>query len=105
MRYRRRFKNPTPEQTALQAYADRASFRLDILTSGLGEALRRRQIDTEYDLKFIREIVEDIDKALKLVARTQADLEASYSKRSKAVPGRAGKVQRAATRAAEAKKK
>lgn len=94
MRYRRRFRNPkmTEEQKELERYADRAGVRLLILGTGLSE--RFKYIDSSKDLEILQSIIDnDLDPAIKLAERSQADLEASFSKRSKTSPGPNGKDQ------------
>lgn len=105
MRHRRRNRHQTDQQKSLERYADRAQFRLDILTCGLAEVLRRRSIDDAYDLELVQSIVDnDIEPAVKLAERTQADLDESYRKRTQPRPGRTVKTKRKDPKSTKAKK-
>jgi hypothetical protein len=94
VRYRRRrLAKLTDEQKALERYADRAGVRLGVITAGLHEAFK--YCDSSKDLEILQSIIDnDLDPAIKLAERTQADLEASFSKRSKTAPGRTAKTTR-----------
>ena len=80
---RRRFRQKlTPEQTALARYRDRAEVRCFVIGHGLAEWVKN--VDSAADLEIVQSIIDnDLEPAVKLAERTQADLEASYSKRSK----------------------
>jgi len=83
VRYRRRrIVKLTEEQQVLERYADRAGVRLSVISLGLSETFRH--IDSSKDLQTLQSIIDnDLEPAVQLAERTQADLEASFSKRSK----------------------
>jgi hypothetical protein len=86
----------------LEYYADRAGIRASVIVIGVAESFRR--LDSSKDLELLQSIVDnDLEPAIKLSERTQADLEASFSKRSKPSPGRTVKTKRAAKKPIEAK--
>jgi hypothetical protein len=72
----------TPQQKDLARYADRARVRVEILARGISTAIFA--LDSSKDLEIILSIIDnDLEPAVKLAERTQADLEESYDRRSK----------------------
>ena len=105
MRYRRRRRiaKITEEQKSLERYADRAGVRASVIAIGVAESFRR--LDSSKDLELLQSIIDnDLEPAIKLYERTQADLESSFGKRSKTPPGRTKKTRRKDPKPTEAKK-
>ena len=104
MRFRRRrIAKLTDEQKALECYADRAAVRQMVISIGIGE--RFKYIDSSKDLKIVQSIIDnDLEPAIELSERTQADLKASFSKRSKTVNVERSKTRRKDPKPTEAKK-
>jgi hypothetical protein len=99
IRYRRRL---TPHQEALQKYANLADVRQSIIAAGISDYFRH--VDSPKYLEIIRSIIDnDFEPAVKLDERTQADLEASFSRRSKAPIVERSKTRRKDPKPAKAK--